>query len=187
MSATKNLSKKSKGLTWKIVAGLFAVGACLIGMVAYYNIDPGLLLTLSFYEDLANPSIRIVRVQEGLRKEEIAEVMGDKLNWSIEQKTEFINAGLAVNNTNFEGHYFPKTYMIPKDLDPVSVTTTMLHEFSKETATVKKPKSKQIINPETALTIASIIQREAGSKNDMKLISGIIWNRLFKGMKLQID
>ena len=44
-----------------------------------------------------------------------------------------------------------------------------------------------IINEKTALKIASIVQREAAGKEDMKLISGIIWNRIFNGMKLQMD
>ena len=38
-----------------------------------------------------------------------------------------------------------------------------------------------------AITIASIIQREAGGLKDMNLISGIIWNRLALGMPLQVD
>jgi uncharacterized YceG family protein len=46
---------------------------------------------------------------------------------------------------------------------------------------------KLIGNENTALKIASIIQREAAGKEDMRLISGIIWNRIFSGMKLQID
>jgi UPF0755 protein len=63
----------------------------------------------------------------------------------------------------------------------------MLKEFSRETSTIKKQKNMQVINQDTAIKIASIIQREAGGKSDMKLISGIIWNRLWKGMKLQMD
>jgi UPF0755 protein len=37
------------------------------------------------------------------------------------------------------------------------------------------------------LIIASIIQKEAKDKNDMKLISSVIYNRLRKKMKLQMD
>ena len=37
------------------------------------------------------------------------------------------------------------------------------------------------------MKIASLIQREAAGKEDMALISGIIWNRIWSGMKLQID
>jgi len=94
---------------------------------------------------------------------------------------------LALDTKNLEGHYFPKTYLVLKDSDPFEVSTTMFQEFSKEARTIKKPTSTKIINQDTATKIASIIQRESGGKKDMALISGIIWNRLFKGMKLQMD
>lgn len=153
-------------------------------IVFYYKFDPSLLTSLSFYESLANPSMRVVRVEEGLRKEEIAKVMADKLNWSEQEKEDFIS---NTNTVNIEGHYFPMTYLVYKDENPAEVTTTMLDEFTKQVSKIKKPKSQQIVNEDTALKIASIIQREAGGKGDMNLISGIIWNRIFSGMKLQID
>ena len=175
-------------MKWKFIIGtLFLLVAGLITSVIYYHFDWSELADISFYENLANPSIRIIKVREGLRKEEIAEIMADKLGWNKVEKNEFINAHLTLNQTNLEGHYFPKTYMLLKDENPVGVSTEMFHEFSKQTATIQKPKSKQIVNQDTAVKIASIIQREAASKNDMRLISGIIWNRIFSGMKLQID
>ena len=175
-------------MKWKVVIVLLLIGiGGLFGLVYYYHLDPAMLATLSFYENLANPSIRIIRVEEGLRKEQIADVIGSKLGWDESQKIKFVNAHLTLNTTNLEGHYFPKTYMVSIEEDPLGVTATMFHEFSKQTATVKKPISKQVINQDTAVKIASIIQREAAGKEDMKLISGIIWNRLFSGMKLQID
>ncbi len=165
---------------------IFSAGG-IFYLIFHYGFDPATLARLSFYLDLANPSMRIVRVQEGLRKEQVAEIMSSKLNWNQEEKDDFINIHLALNTSDLEGRYFPKTYMIYKDEDPSGVTATMLHEFSDQVSKINKPKSKQIINQDTAIKIASIIQREAGSKKDMRLISGIIWNRLFKGMKLQMD
>ena len=38
-----------------------------------------------------------------------------------------------------------------------------------------------------ALTVASMLEREASGSGDIQIISGIIWNRLFNGMPLQID
>ena len=38
-----------------------------------------------------------------------------------------------------------------------------------------------------ALVIASLLEREAYDFNDMREISGVIWNRLFIDMKLQLD
>lgn len=170
-----------------LIALLVLLIAALLGIVFYYGFDPALLTQLSFYENLANPSMRIVRVQEGLRKEEIAQIMFDKLDWGEAQKNDFINAHLALNSSNLEGRYFPKTYLINKDESPSAVSATMVGEFSKATEKITKTKTAQIINEDTAIKVASIIQREAAGKNDMRLISGIIWNRIFGGMKLQID
>ncbi|HEY4513552.1 MAG TPA: endolytic transglycosylase MltG [Candidatus Paceibacterota bacterium] len=164
----------------------FSVGGVLY-LVFYYSLDPALLTKLSFYANLANPSVRIVKIQEGLRKEEVADVMAGALGWSDSEVKDFINIHLALNSANMEGRYFPKTYMINKDESPSEVTATMFGEFSKQTGKIKKPESKKVINEDTVLKIASIIQRESNGKTDMKLISGIIWNRIFSGMKLQID
>ncbi|MDO8552944.1 MAG: endolytic transglycosylase MltG [bacterium] len=163
-----------------LVGGIFYV-------IFHYGFDPALITRLSFYENLANPSVRIVRVQEGLRKEEIANLLADKLDWDQKEKNDFVNIHLALNTTNLEGHYFPKTYMIQKEENPSEVSATMFDEFSAQLSKINKPKSKKIINEDTAIKIASIIQREADGKHDMRLISGIIWNRIFKGMKLQVD
>ena len=157
------------------------LASVVLSVVFYYKFDPALLTKLSFYVNLANPSMRIVKVEEGLRKEEVAQVLEDKLDWTEKDKKDFIN------NANVEGHYFPKTYLIYKDEDPSVVSAVMLNEFSTQVSKIKKPKSKQIINEDMAIKIASIIQREAAGKNDMALISGIIWNRIFSGMRLQVD
>jgi UPF0755 protein len=173
-------------LKFLFIALALVVGGVLY-TVFYYSLDPALLTQLSFYENLANPYVRIVRVQEGLRKEEVAQVVADALGWDQVKENDFIQSPLAFNNTNTEGHYFPKTYMINIFDTPKEVTSAMFEEFSKQVDKIKKPASKKVINEETALKIASIIQRESNGKTDMKLISGIIWNRIFSGMKLQID
>ncbi len=180
--------RNSVGFPLKYSIGLLGVAIfSLLTFTLYYGFEPRELLTLSFYQNLANPSIKIVRVQEGLRKEEIAEIMADELGWDESEKNEFINAHVALNTENLEGRYFPKTYMLLRGENPFQVSTTMFYEFSKGTKNIKKTTKSDIVNQDTAIKIASIIQREAAGKGDMKLISGIIWNRLFSGMKLQID
>ena len=91
-----------------VILAVLLVILSIVDIFSYYGFDFSLLSELSFYENLANPSVRIVRIQEGLRKEEIAEIIGEKLDWSEGQKNEFINAHLALNRTNLEGYYFPK-------------------------------------------------------------------------------
>ena len=131
--------KKFKFFLMFIILGIGTV----VFLLFYYSMDLTLLTKLSFYLDLANPAVRIVRVQEGLRKEEVAEVMANKLGWNEKAKNDFINAHLALNTTNLEGHYFPQTYLINKDEGPLAVSATMFDEFSKKTENIKQPKSKQ--------------------------------------------
>ncbi len=51
----------------------------------------------------------------------------------------------------------------------------------------KALKTPDDLNLDAAIRIASIIQREAAGPHDMRLISGIIWNRFAKGMSLELD
>lgn len=166
-----------------IVLSLLLIAIVVLAIVFYSKSNPSFLATLSYYANLANPSMRVVRVVEGSRREEIAEVLMDKLNWDEQDKIAFLRS----DSVNVEGRYFPKTYVIHKDQAPSVVAVTMFDEFSKQIEKIQEEDPKLIINENTALKIASIIQREAAGKEDMALISGIIWNRIFSGMKLQID
>lgn len=160
----------------------------LAGIVLFYRLDPALLTKLSFYVDLANPSVKVVQVQEGLRKEQVADVVGAKLGWTEEEKQDFLKIHLVLNSIYMEGHYFPKTYMINKDENPTDVSAEMIDESIKRVDKIEEQsKNVQAIDEDTAIKIASIIQRESAGKSDMRLISGIIRNRIAKGMKLQID
>lgn len=180
--------KKINNMTWRMPVYIFSLSiVSFFVFVYYFGFTFSDILSISFYESLANPSVKIVQVKEGLRKEEIAELMAEKLGWDESEKEQFVNVHLALNTSDLEGHYFPKTYMLIRGEDPYKVSSAMFYEYSKQTDSIKKTKQAKIINPDTALKIASIIQREAAGKKDMKLISGIIWNRLFNGMKLQID
>lgn len=162
---------------------LFVLG----GLMHYYHIPFHDLASLSFYQNLANPSVRMIYIQEGWRKEQVAESVGSKLGWDEEEKKEFLNAHLALGKETSEGFYFPQNYMIMKDAEPEEVSEMMIKTYDKKTSQIKRSKSTTILNEDTALIVASIIQREAAGKHDMRLISGIIWNRIFKGMKLQMD
>lgn len=148
------------------------------------SFDKENLTRLSFYLDLANPTVKVVKLYPGLRKEEIAEVLGKKLAWTEENKKQFIDLNQTENQ---EGKYFPKTYLIDKNKNPEEIGELMLGEYEKQLDKIIKTKKVEILNEETALKIASLIQREAAGKHDMALISGIIWNRIWAGMKLQID
>jgi UPF0755 protein len=129
------------------------------------------------------PYQRWVVIPEGLRKEEIAEIAKKELGWSEETKEEFLaNAE--------EGYLFPDTYLIQvanfKDAGR-QAAKRMKDKFNEECQEIFKEFEKNNIRNDTAVILASVIQREAANEEEMPLIAGIIWNRLLKPMPLEID
>lgn len=128
-----------------------------------------------------------VTIPEGLRKEEIADILGEKLGWDDARKTQWITRDTATDSDRVEGVYFPDTYLVPKDEPTEDVARRLSAHFEEKFAPYAKEAVAQNIKWTTALKLASIVQREAAGTNDMPLVAGILWNRLEKGMKLDVD
>ncbi|MEW6617529.1 MAG: endolytic transglycosylase MltG [Patescibacteria group bacterium] len=134
-----------------------------------------------------SPYMKWVTIPEGLRKEEIADILSETLEWSENQKDGWIQKDTTKNPDFFEGVYFPDTYLIPKDETPEKVAERMQNKFQEKFAEFAKEATQQNIKWTTLLKIASIVQREAAGRSDMPLIAGILWNRLLQDTKLEID
>jgi len=122
-----------------------------------------------------------------LRKEQIGEILAEGLGWS---KDELMRWNTVYTNSKpeyFEGVYYPDTYLIPIDESGEQVAQRLINRFNEKFAPLADKYVEANIRWVTGLKIASLISREAAGISDMKLISGIIWNRLDKGMPLQID
>ncbi|MEI6296734.1 MAG: endolytic transglycosylase MltG [bacterium] len=133
------------------------------------------------------PYLKWVTIPEGLRKEEIAEILADRLGWREENKKQWIKKDTTTKLNYFEGVYFPDTYLIPKEESTEQVAKRFQAKFEEKFTQYSKEASRQNIKWTTVIKLASIIQREAGGESDMKLISGILWNRLSKNMRLEVD
>ena len=133
------------------------------------------------------PYMKWVIIPEGLRKEQIAEILAQTLGWNDQQKDDWINKFTAMKFDYVEGVYFPDTYLIPTNETPLDVAQRFINKFNEKFAPYTDKFTVANIKWTTALKIASIIQRETADKADMPLIAGIIWNRLDIGMKLEID
>ena len=128
-----------------------------------------------------------VVIPPGLRKEEIASLLKPALGWSTKQVTEWITKDTTTKPEYIEGVYAPNTYLIPVGETPVDVTTRLIAKFNESFAVYLPQFTAKNIKWTTALTLASIVQREAANVSDMPLISGILWNRLNQNMPLDVD
>lgn len=87
-----------------------------------------------------------------------------------------------------EGYVFPDTYEFYKN----SSAETALNKFLNNAYARLKPDYRMHAENlgytmDEILTIASIIQKEAGVVSEMKKVSSVLHNRLKSGMKLQCD
>jgi len=121
------------------------------------------------------------------RKEQVGEKLAQTLGWGQEQLNNWNSLYKKDNSEYFEGVYYPDTYMLPADESPEQISKRFLGNFNEKFAPLSDGFLAKNIKWTTGLKIASLIAREAAGAQDMKLISGIIWNRLNDGMPLQID
>jgi UPF0755 protein len=135
----------------------------------------------------SEPYMKWVVIPEGLRKEQIGELIGEEFGWDQETKRKWVGNYTSMKYDEIEGVYFPDTYLIPTDETPLQVADRLRTKFNEKFQPYADKFLKANIKWTTALKIASIVQREAAGKEDMPLIAGIIWNRLLKDMKLETD
>lgn len=179
--------KRNKKRTKVIIATTCASIALLasfyfIHLKFFFDLD-----AIQVLQNIASPNTRYIKITEGMRKEEVAERFAKTLGWSGVEKQSFLDTyALAVRGKS-EGYLYPATYLMAVNTKPKAASQKILDTFTREVTDKEEKLIKKIINMDTAIKIASLIQREASDKNDMKIISGIIWNRLFEGMPLGID
>jgi len=89
---------------------------------------------------------------------------------------------------SFEGYLFPDTYIFSKKAAVEEIIQKMLDNFDKKiTAEIQKEIARQDKNLEEIVNLASIVQQESTSSEEMAKIAGVFYNRLNIGMALQSD
>lgn len=136
---------------------------------------------------VAGVDSRLVTITPGMRKEQVAKAFAKTLAWDTVQTKKFTTATASSSLPLPEGSFVPGTYPVNKKMAPLAVQALVNERFSEEILSHYGPETAAIVPLDQALTIASLLEREAGGADDIRIISGIIWNRLFIGMRLQID
>lgn len=140
-----------------------------------------------WYQGIAASNGRIVNITPGMRKEQVANTFGTVLGWNAQQKKEFLTISPYASLPLPEGSFASGIYLVEKETTPTMAQALVNQRFSQDILARYGPETAKVVPLNQALTIASLIEREAGGADDMRLISGIIWNRLFINMNLQID
>jgi len=136
---------------------------------------------------LANPLSRKVVILPGERREQVAEHFARILGWDKAEEQKFLDLVASSTPELTEGKYYPDSYLVEKTASPEDMANIINQAFVSEVLDRYPSRLEKKVPLEEALIIASILEREAYDFEDMRLISGVIWNRLFVGMNLQLD
>ena len=121
-----------------------------------------------------------IRVPEGATTKEMAVIFGNSLERFNAEK--FLEQAAPL-----EGYLFPDTYFFLPNATDGLVIETMRQNFEARMATIDA-QVKAFGKPlKDIVTMASILEREAQIMDDRRMISGVLWNRMNRGMLLQVD
>lgn len=96
--------------------------------------------------------------------------------------------GLPTGRSTLEGFFFPATYTLKTTASTADLVAQQLKTFKRETAKVDYSYAKQNqLTRYDVLIIASLIENEAQTAKDRRLIAAVIYNRLKQSIPLQID
>lgn len=119
-------------------------------------------------------------IPEGMPVARIAEIASTTLP-SFETEMFLRNA------TPLEGYLFPDTYHVPPDFTAAELIELMQETYTEKFAALAAEMEQHPLTKAEIVTLASIIEREANDDESMKMVAGILQNRLELGMPLQAD
>lgn len=144
--------------------------------------DPQNVFTVAYRLASGSYDIPPVRITypEGTTVRDMAEITASS--------TAFIKPAVFIATAkNYEGYLFPDTYLFPPDATADSIVETMRANFDTKTGPLHAQVRASAHSLSDIVTMASLIEKEARTTVNRKLVAGVLWNRITKGMPLQVD
>ncbi|NBK99981.1 MAG: endolytic transglycosylase MltG, partial [Erysipelotrichia bacterium] len=188
----------------KLSAKLDGIDGFIVGQFKVNrNWDSNKILAyLTKQENVVRDEVMIT-FREGIWAKEIAGLIEEKLGvkaddllnlWNDDtflntliEKYEFLDASILNEQyrVKLEGFLFPETYSFNRKATAQEITYTFLDHFEKEYQSIKTAVKESGMSMHDVITLASVVQYESKSKEDMQMIAGVFFNRLKQDMPLQ--
>lgn len=135
--------------------------------------------TVTLLEDItANEMARILAAVKLINEKEFITLTTDK---------PFLTS-LGIEADSIEGYLFPETYQFNRSMTTKEVIRIIVRQFWKEiTPEMRERAEKMGLTLNEWVTLASMIGKESGNREEKTIISAVFHNRLARRMKLQSD
>lgn len=176
---------------------IFALAARLKGLEAQlkagvYQLS-GTKTTFAMIQDLLRAPMQAQRITipEGLTRCEIAGLLArsnlvDSLRFvALTEDSSFVRR-LGIEAPTLEGYLFPETYFFAEKTSEEEIIRRMVGEFHRVLNDSLRQRLQEIgINLHEAVTLASIVEREAKVQEERPIIAGIFLKRLGLNQRLE--
>ncbi len=134
-------------------------------------------------------------IPEGLTLKQVADKVGELPGRSRDRFLDLASSGEVrsqyqpSNSRNLEGLMLPETYFFREQDDELTILRRMVEAFDQKATelNISGAASRHGLTPYELVIVASMVEREAKVPEDRGPIAQVIYNRLDRGMRLQID
>lgn len=117
---------------------------------------------------------------EGIRLTDMATIASNQL-------PNFDAAEYLTETDGLEGYLWPDTYFVPEQYTAQDIAELQRTTYAEQVAELAQYIASSTLSEVELVILASIIEREANDEESMKMVSGILQNRLEINMPLQAD
>jgi UPF0755 protein len=135
----------------------------------------------------------LITIPDGFTVREIADrlafykIVDKKVFMDFTSNSKFLRS-LKIQGDSVEGYLYPETYQFDRSTDSREIIKIMVEQFWKSITPEMYKRAGEIgMSFPEVITLASIICKYSGSKEEKAIISAVFHNRLKKGMALQSD
>ena len=129
-----------------------------------------------------------ITIPEGLTIAQMAALFDNPAAFEEAAADPALIARLGLDVPNLEGFLMPNTYFFSKKPDERAVVERMFEQFMRDyTRLVREFPEAASRDLLEVVTIASLIERESRVEEERPLVAAVIYNRLEKGMRLELD
>ena len=133
-----------------------------------------------------------VTIPEGFTAKQIAATLEARnLGRASDFERRFARDSLTLDGARtptLEGYLFPDTYLVPTHAEPDQIIKLFTDQFAAKLPpeAAKRAKALGLTVPQI-VTLASLVEREGKADDERPLIAGVYYNRLRRGMPLEVD
>jgi UPF0755 protein len=138
------------------------------------------------------PSTIWITIPEGFTAEQIgaalqARGIGTQAEFEAVVRTTDLRFDTSYSR-GLEGYLFPDTYQLRRDATPRDAAFTMTAQFMRELPRDYRQAARRLgLTVPQIVTAASLVEREAKAASERPIMAGVYYNRLRRGMPLQVD